>query len=193
MNRHKYTPEQRVFLKECVPGHSHKEITTAFNLKFKTNLKASQITGFIKNNKLNTGRTGFFPKGHIPHNKGKKGAGGWEPTCFKKGRVPHNHLPIGTELVRNDGYLWVKIAEPRKWKQKHKIIWEKENGVIPRDHVIIFADGDRLNICIENLLLASRREMLVMNQKKLITKNKELTKTGLLVASLLVKTREVRK
>lgn len=105
MNKHKYTPEQRNFLKEFVPGHSREEITKAFNSKFKTDLKVSQITGFIKNNKLNTGRNGYFQKGHKPANKGKHGNYGHEPTQFKKGQIPHNHLPIGTELMKSDGYL----------------------------------------------------------------------------------------
>jgi len=193
MNRHKYTPEQRNFMKEFVPGHSHKEIAQAFNLKFNTDLKMSQLVGYMKNNKLCTGRDGYFPKGHTPANKGRHGGYGYEPTQFKKGHIPYNHLPAGTELVKNDGYLWVKIAEPRKWKQKHKIMWEEVNGVIPENHVLIFADGDRSNICLENLLLVSRREMLIMNQKKLITKNKELTQTGVLVANILIKTYEAAK
>lgn len=190
---HKYTIEQKEFMKEYVPGHSHKEITQAFNLKFKTDLKVSQIAGHIKNHKLNTGRTGYFPKGHVPPNKGKKGVGGWEPTQFKKGQMPYNHMPVGTELKKCDGYVYVKIADPRKWKQKHKIIWEAANGTVPENHRIIFADGDRSNICLENLILVSRRELLVMNRKKLITKDKDLTQTGLLVAGLLIKTYEVRK
>jgi hypothetical protein len=193
MNKHKYTPEQRNFLKEFTPGHSREEITQAFNSRFKTDLKVSQITGFIKNNKLNTGRNGHFQKGHKPANKGKHGNYGHEPTQFKKGQIPHNHLPIGTEIMKSDGYLWVKIAEPGEWKQKHKVIWEEANGPIPKNHVLIFADGNKSNVCLENLLLASRREMLVMNRKKLITKDKDLTQTGLLVAGLLIKTYEVRK
>lgn len=68
----RYTEEQKQFLREYIPGHSYKEIMRAFNLRFKDDLSTSQVKGFIANNKLNTGRTGRFERGHSPANKGKK-------------------------------------------------------------------------------------------------------------------------
>lgn len=189
---HKYTPEQKEFMKAFVPGHSHKEIMEAFNHKFETDIKVGQVKSYIGNNKLNTGRTGSFPKGHVPANKGKKGIGGWPETHFKKGHMPYNYLPVGTELKKCDGYVYVKIADPNKWKQKHIIIWEAANGAVPDKHRIIFADGDRSNVCLENLLMVTRRELLVMNRGKLIKKDKELTKTGLLVANIIIKTNDLK-
>ena len=70
---HKYTEEEKAYLREFVPGHSHKEITEEFNRRFSADITVGQIKGSIKRYNLNTGRTGRFEKGHITHNKGKKG------------------------------------------------------------------------------------------------------------------------
>ena len=85
-----------------------------------------------------------FKKGYVPANKGKHDPKyGYEPTQFKKGHRPKNAKPIGTESLRSDGYVWVKVSEPRTWREKHRIIWEEANGQIPKGHVVLFADGNR--------------------------------------------------
>ena len=72
MKIHKYTQEEKEFLREFVPGHSHQEILQAFIDKFKWDITLGQIRSSIKRYHLNTGRTGCFEKGHIFWNKGKK-------------------------------------------------------------------------------------------------------------------------
>jgi hypothetical protein len=79
----------------------------------------------------------------------------------------------------------VKINKSKDgWKSKHAIIWEQAHGPIPKGHVIIFADGNKLNMDLENLLLVSRSEIVYMNHEGLISTNPEFTKTGKLVAKL---------
>ncbi|HEY5555889.1 HNH endonuclease signature motif containing protein [Acetobacterium sp.] len=185
--KHKYTPDEKEFLFGYVPDHSHIEIMAAFNKKFNAGIKPNQIKAYIKNNKLNTGRTGWFKKGTVPFNKGKKGIEIWTPTQFQKGSIPHNTMLIGTEVVR-DGYAWIKIANPNVWKQKHRLLWETKNGDIPENHVLIFADGDQSNICLNNLMMVSRKELTALNKNKLIKNDKKLTETGVLIAKLIVKT-----
>jgi hypothetical protein len=128
-----------------------------------------------------------FKKGMTPWNKGKKGTGGWEPTQFKKGKMPWNYKPVGTERINTDGYVEIKIADPKTWKGKHIIIWEEANGPVPKGHVLIFADGNQQNVTVENLLLVSRRELAVMNKRGLISGDSELTKTGVVIADIYLK------
>ena len=47
---------------------------------------------------------------------GKKGicADGCERTWFKKGHIPANYRPVGSERVNADGYIEVKVADPNK-------------------------------------------------------------------------------
>jgi len=184
---HKYTAEQKEFLKSNVYGRSHAELTELFNGIFGLQLERSQIAAFIKNNKLNTGRDGRFKSGHVPANKGKKGMGGWEPTQFKKGNRPWNYKPVGTERVNGDGYVDIKVADPNKWKGKHILLWEAANGPVPKGHVVIFADGNKRNFDLNNLLLVSRKELAVLNKHNLIQGETELTKAGVIVADIYLK------
>ncbi|MFS0864108.1 HNH endonuclease signature motif containing protein [Fredinandcohnia sp. 179-A 10B2 NHS] len=193
---HSYTSKQIAFLTENVKGRTTAELTKMFNEHFGLNLKVSQISGVKKRNKLTSDMDFTFKPGHVPFNKGKKGVGGWEPTQFKKGNKPHNHKPIGTERINGDGYVDIKIADGKgrhNWRAKHVLIWEKENGPVPKGHAIIFGDGDRRNFDINNLLLVSRKQLARLNQNGLIQNDVELTKAGVIVADILGKISELQK
>lgn len=183
----RYSVEEKEFLRKIVPGHSHAEIAQLFNARYEQGITTNQVKSFIKNNKLNTGRTGCFPKGNIPYNKGEKGVGGHLPTCFEKGNIPVNHRPVGSTRINKDGYMEVKVEEPRKWRAVHVVVWEKVNGPIPKGHVVIFGDKNKLNIDIGNLLLVSRAELAMLNKYNLIGSSTDLTKIGILIADLRLK------
>jgi hypothetical protein len=149
-------------------------------------ITAAQVKTFCSNNKIGNGLNTQFKKGQIAHNKGKYVR--YSPASeFKKGQMPHNHKPVGSTRITVDGYTEMKIAEPRKWRMLHVCIWEQANGPVPKGHVIIFGDGNRQNIALENLLLITRAQLALLNKKKLIGATVELTKTGLLVADVLIK------
>ena len=191
MVMHKYSEEERAFLRWFVPGHSHKEITEEFNRRFCTNITVSQIAGSIKRYNLNTGRTGRFEKGNIPANKGThpQTVGRMAETQFKKGQLPHNTKPMGYERVTKDGYIEVKIAErpnrntgEKNFKAKHHLIWEEINGPVPKGYILIFLDGNPKNCVLENISLVSRAEHLQMTRQKLRSTVPQLTETGVLIA-----------
>lgn len=183
----RYTDEMIIFLKNNAPGKSYKEITELFNKTFNLEKTINQLSTLFKRHKIKTGTYKTFAKGNIPHNKGKKGVGGWEPTQFKKGHIPINYKPIGSERIDKDGYILIKVADPNKWRFKHRILWEKKHGKIPTNYVLIFSDGNKLNVDLDNLMLVSRRELLIMNKGKLIANSKELTESGLLLAKVKIK------
>lgn len=163
-----YTQEQLEYLKEITPGRTHKEITNMFNEKFKDNRTKDSIKSVL-------------------HEKGiKTGSRGW----FEEGTVPKNTLPVGTEIGREDGYIYVKIKHPNIWKQKHHIIYEKEYGPIPKDQVVLFGDGNNRNFDINNLILISRSQLLGLNSINLIQNNAELTRTALTVVDIRSKINE---
>lgn len=192
---HVWTPEEKKYLAEITPGKHHKEIRELINSKFKLNLTIGQISGAIKRYDLRTGFTGRFEKGSIPVNKGVKGViyEGCKSTWFKKGNIPKNHRPVGSERITKDGYAEIKISEPNKWRLKHLVIWEEENGPMPKGYALIFLDGDKTNLDIKNLKLISRHKLLVMNKNNLIKSDAEITKTGTIVADLLIKINERKK
>ena len=113
----------------------------------------------------NVGAEFRFNKGNVPFNKGMKGwsAKGTEATRFKKGTRPPNYRPVGTIRVV-DGYQEIKIAEGmRQWRQLHRVIWERLNGIIPKGYNLIFIDGNKENISIANLSLMSKADNMRRN------------------------------
>lgn len=157
-----YTEEQLDYLREITPGRTSKEITKMFNEKFNDNRTEDSIKSVRQENGMKIGNTGRFEKGNLPQNT----------------------VEVGTTTVDADGYHKTKIAEPNVWELTHRLVWEKHKGPIPEGHNIIFGDGNRNNLDIENLILVSKYELLVMNQHKLIHEDAELTKVGKNIAKL---------
>ena len=137
----------------------------ATSLKIKKNndyIKDKQITWI--NNLRKHGITHRFKKGQEPWNKGISGYMKANITSFKKGQMPINFVEIGTERIDSDGYTYVKIDNPNKWKLKHRKIWEDNFGEIPKSHAVIFLDRNKTNFDLFNLILVHRRDLLYMNQ-----------------------------
>jgi hypothetical protein len=185
---HKFSAKEIKFLEKKLPGRSFIETAKLFNKHFGLRLRYSQIRAACHNRGITNGLDYRFQAGGEPWNKGLKGwsALGTKKTRFKPGNRPTNYKPVGTERINPDGYVEVKIADPNKWMGKHRIIWENANGPVPKGHVIIFADGNRMNITLGNLLRVSRKELAVMNKNGLIYENAEFTKTGKLIADIKI-------
>ena len=191
----KYTDEEKQYLKSIIPGRSYAEILVLFNAKFDNQLTKTNLAGFIKNNGVSRGIPSYFQKGHIPHNKGKPFLSGGRSaqTQFKKGGMPGNYRPIDSTRINVDGYTEIKVADPKKWRLLHRVIWEKEHGPVPKGHVVLFGDGDRTNISLENLLLVSRAELAMLCKFGLIGKSREITGVGIIAANLRLKLGKLQK
>lgn len=115
---------------------------------------------------------------------------------FQAGNVPANTDPIGTEKILADGYVWVKVADHPKakkndnWKQKQRLIWEQLHGPLPDNVKVIFLDGNNRNFDPDNLTPVTNREHLEMNRNGFRTSDPELTKAGINVARLMVRTKQ---
>ena len=181
----KYTPAEIRFIKGRIAGRSYAEMAELFNRSLGLQVTVEQMKSTIARYLLSNGRDCRFRPGQIPHNKGIKGCpAACEKTWFKRGNRPQNWQPVGTEIVDSYGYVRVKTRNPRTWKFKHRLIWEKAHGKIPRGHVVLFADGDKLNFALNNLLLVSRRELAVMNNQGLICNHRDLTLAGKAIADI---------
>ena len=187
---HRYSDEEIDFVRNYAFGHSRQDITDRFNEHFNLDLSVGQITSTLKRYGINTGLTGTFQKGMTPHNKGKKMSAEvykkLRHTMFKKGNNI-NCRPVGSERITKDGYIEIKIANPNKWQSKHITIWESHNGKVPKNHCVIFLDGDKRNLDIDNLALISREENLFLNKNKLRFDDKEITQSAINLAKLNIK------
>lgn len=151
-----YSDEELQFI-EANKLLPRRKLHTIFVEKFnRKDVTQTHLEALCKRKGWMTGRTGCFNKDQIPWNKGKSGYMGANKTSFKNGQMPHNWKPVGTERSNKDGYIEIKIKEPRTWRLKHIYEWEKVNEKLPGSHMIVFLDGDKTNCNIDNLVMITR-------------------------------------
>lgn len=185
--------EQHKFLLANVKNKTSIVLANMLNKQFGLSLTFKQIQYYLRNHNITNEVDRKFKKGCVSFNKGTKGLMQANKTSFKKGHIPHNHRPVGSERINKDGYVEIKIEEPKRWKMKHVFIWEKVYGKVPKGKCLIFADGDKTNIKLENLILITRAQLAVINHNRLIKNDPELTKTGLIIADLISKSYKKKK
>lgn len=91
-------------------------------------------------------------------------------TRFQTGQVPHTWVPIGSETVDTYGYRKTKVrdgAQPAvyNWEFNHVLLWERHNGPVPAGHKVVFRNGDKADIRIENLECITHAEMMRRNTR----------------------------
>ena len=177
MDYSRFTKEEKEFIKQNAKGLWDEELAKLFNERFNKNKNANNMHEIKWRLKVDSGLRGHkWTKETAPSYKEKKGPR-WQP--------------IGTEHKSEyDGYTYVKIAEPNKWIRKQRYIYEKFIGPIPQDCYIIFADGNKENFNLDNLIAVSKSVRSTAVAGHLLFKNKELTETGLLVAKLINKSKK---
>lgn len=144
-----------------------REAHAGFCKKFKrTDVSLSNYAALCKRKGWMTGRTGQYPKGNIPDNKGKKMP--FNPnsakTQFKKGHLggiaKEKQKPIGAERVSKEGYLERKIHNglpmQSRWRTVHSINWEVVHGPVPDGHALKCLDGNRQNCAPDNWVAVPR-------------------------------------
>jgi hypothetical protein len=188
-----YPEKVKDFIKQNHVGVGPKDMKILLNKKFETNYTFGQIKSYYKNNKINSGLDGQFKTGDTPVNKGTKGLYnvGGNKTSFKPGQSPLNYKPVGYERVDREGYVLVKVQDDgpwhKRWRHKHKVVWEQAYGPIPKGHVVLFADQNRENIDLDNLILIPKSTLSTLNKKGLLHSDADLTRTGIIIADIYQK------
>ena len=199
MEKHRYTKEENDFLIANVKGISVKELTNKFNSHFGLNLTYSSIKSHKESLKLKNGRDTRIKKGNVPFTKGKtwaeymseEGQENSKKTWFSstdrnKQNANYNFKPVFSERVDSDGYILIKLKEPNKWVLKHRWIYEQHyNCKIPKGFVVIFLDGNKQNLDINNLALISKNQHKIMNKNQLRYDTAEATLSAIKVAQLI--------
>ena len=135
----------------------------ARKMGLKAPLERNRLAGKLGSNHPNA-VAHRFNKGYVPPNKGKKMSPEVyekvKETMFKKGHSPVNHREVGSERINVDGYIEIKVAEPNRWRLKHRIIWEQVNGKIPKGYNVQFKNHNPQDCRIENLYLICRADQI---------------------------------
>lgn len=183
-----WTKELEDKLIELYPNNLTQDIADRFQMKLYTIRNAAHRLGLKKDKAWiskvarervldpnHGGRKFLFQKGSIPKNKGLKQSDFMSEECiqksiktrFKKGQVPPNKKPLGSERITKDGYIEIKVFENNYPKSnyvlKHRLEWEKHNPKIKRNEIIIFKDGDKTNCSIENLTIMLKSDNMRRN------------------------------
>lgn len=170
-----WTQEEIDTLSRLYPNHYAREIAGILGRGISSIHCKAQALG-IESSREKNQRAGYeaskspasiaarFQNGSVPLNKGKKVSpeiyAKMQPTMFKKGQTPVNHRDVGSERVNVDGYIEIKVAEPNRWRLKHRVIWEQANGSIPKGFNVQFKNHNRQDCRIENLYLISKAEQM---------------------------------
>ena len=147
----------------------NKDIHSIYNKAYQLKLKKSD--SFMEMKKIKEaetlnfyGQKHRFKKGHTAHNKGvpmpEHVKEKIKHTQFKKGCIPPNVKYDGHERIDVDGYVLFRLS-PGKYVYKHRYIYEQVHGAIPKDNIIIFKDGNKLNFDIYNLQAITRKENML--------------------------------
>lgn len=178
--RRPWTRSELRILRRQYPHRQTKLIAAALDRSVLATYQRAQIMGLHKSaaflaspaaGRLDgiRGTAHRFAKGHTTWNKGTNWtAGGRSPdTRFRPGNKPHTWRPIGSERVTDDGIRQRKISDtgypPADWKGIHTLMWEAENGPVPRGHIVVFKDHNRERLVLENFELVTRGELMRRN------------------------------
>lgn len=130
------------------PVRSVYQKAAAMGLRKSAEFLASDLSARIQRGKqLPSMVATRFQKGMTPWNKGRTGVNyeGYKPTQFKPGSKPHTWLPVGSYRTVY-GNLECKVNDlpgPNhvRWHPVHRLVWEAENGPVPKGHICVFKPG----------------------------------------------------
>jgi len=173
-HRQPWTPQQDKWLRELYPETSNRQIARVMGRKYSSIKNRGQALGLKKSPAyMAREKPGCFKPGQKSWNKGisYQPGGRIKESQFRKGQMPHNTIPVGTEVVDSYGYRKRKIRDDapvgrayKNWRFVHVLEWEKHNGPLPAGYVVRFRDGDQTNVSPDNLVAVSRAENAVMNK-----------------------------
>lgn len=174
--------------KKFVPGHTAAEIANMVYENWGIQLTVQKVHALNIRNNI---KSGLY----------QKYFGKADPRRSSSHNDLHKRMAIGT-VKRNETrskdrpnrapIVVVKQAE-RKWKPNHRRVWEEAYGPIPQGYKTVFLDGNSLNFSITNLALVTDAEFLIMNEKHLISSDKQVTRSGIELARLLSKTHQIKR
>jgi len=173
--KHRWTESELQIMRDRYPDIPTANLANEMGISINSMNNCAYIHGIKKSHaylsavsrEKNHGVKTQFKPGQTPFNKGIKGwkAGGRSAeTQFKPGQSVANHRPVGSTRITVDGYIEIKIEEPRKWAQMHRVVWKENHGSYPpAGMALVFKDGNKQNCTIGNLEVITRSALMLRN------------------------------
>ena len=176
-------------------GITNRELAEKMRNEFGREFTIGQVKAIKQRLGVRSGLVGYFEKGKPSRYKGRRLPKDlyvkMQPTMFRKGHVPANKQEIGYERFTQDGYTMVKTENGFKLKQI--LVYEAAHGPVPKGYKLMFADGNRQNFDLDNLVLVTHGELVTLAIKGLISDIPEITKANLARVRLMRTIKERRK
>lgn len=176
---HRFTKEESDFIYNNYKELNARELTNKLNELYDSGLVIKQVQHFKRTRGLRSGK---------PHEVWKLPKTEKQRQNAIKQIVKYNQSKrknIGHEYKFKD-YNKVKVDEG-KYIFKARYIYEKYNGKIPDDYVILHLDGNKSNDTIDNLIAIPKSYFNYLRVRGLIIKDKETNKTAIMSTDLLFK------
>lgn len=171
MIRNKYSLEFEQEMMELATTHTLNELLVVAKTKYDYDITKIQLQSYLSKRQIR------YKDYHATKARGNMG----------------DKYPIGSERIKPDGMVQVKVAK-NKWEYKQRMIYSKYHNVkLTSDDFIIFLDQDRSNFDIDNLARVTKRESAITANLQMFSKEPQVTKTGIEVAKLMIKLKDKEK
>ena len=167
-----WTPERVALLRQLYPDRPTREVAAALGVTLAScqyqagRFGLRKAPEYLRSVQLASIRRNAVPfqPGDPPWNKGLSGY----PCPQPNHRRYQEGAPVGYEFLNQEGYRMRKITDingqgHRNYAMVHRLIWEEHHGPIPPDQIVVFINGDKSDIRLDNLELITRRELIARN------------------------------
>lgn len=166
--RNRYTKEFECFVRENVNKYTKEDFILLLENKFNIKLSKEALRRYLSRHDIK--------ERYVDYQKNKV------KNVYK--------CPVGTERITNEG-VFVKIAQPNKWRRKSRIMYEKYHNCKLKDtEYIVFLNQDNTDFRKENLKISSPKEIAYLHNNKTFSTNPKLTELGILSAKLTIKSKK---
>lgn len=169
--RNKYTKEFENFIRENVSKYTKEELRQLIQDKYNIEISGEALRRYLNRHKIKD-----------------------KYIDYKEYNVRNVYTsPVGSEHTTTEGTVWIKVAQPDKWRRKTRVMYEKyHNCKLKDEDYIVFLNQDKNDFKKENLMKSSRKEIAYLRNNKTFSSNPKLTELGILTARLMIKTNSIR-
>lgn len=182
---HNFTEEEKNYIFANYKSQNARQLSDNINKLYNSNVSMEQVNRFKVRNKLKSGIP--FKCWELPKTKKQKEALANNIRKFNYSRKKQ----IGYEYTNVQGINFVKYKDEENkhnnYMRKARYIYEKYNGKISDDYVILHLDGNKSNDTIDNLIAIPKSYFDYLRVRGLIIKDKETNKTAIMSTDLLFK------